>query len=250
MRLQLLKICALITLLSCKSKKESLSYETNIASLIYSSELNYLNNTLRDYSHLSDIGAYYLKQDSILETKASVIKKIFKSEKKISIQEQREFLNFFETSFKDNPGLLDSIKLDQLKSTPITEYSDIELLTLLIKRSFVSKLVANKYFPFDMVGTMVTVDSWSIQNGEEFKMQMNITAASSTSPAEWYIIKDGSRSLIKENIIDTLYPDEFGSVNFKTKKYHKGTNQINVATKFKLAHGDKILYKGIEYTVH
>src|SRR5947208_3219618 len=110
MRHQLFAICTFITLFSCKSKKDTLSYETSIASLTYSSEMNYLNNTLRDYSNLSDIGKYYLKQDSILEAIALTLKDNFKKDQKISIQNQREFISAFETSFTNNSGLLDSAR--------------------------------------------------------------------------------------------------------------------------------------------
>lgn len=247
---QIFVTCVLIILFSCKSKKDTLKHETGIALLTYNSERNYLNKTLRDYSNLSNIGKYYLKQDSILEAKALFLEDIFKREHKISIQDQINFINLFQTSLKDNNGLVDSVMIDYLKNTPIAKLSDIDQLVLFIKRSFVSKLVANRYYPFDMVGTMATVGSWGIKNGEEFQLQMNITAASSKDPAEWYLMKGEGLGLTKENITDTLHPDAFGRVNITTRKYHTGRNQIYVCTKFKSVHGEEILSKVIEYTVY
>jgi hypothetical protein len=113
-----------------------------------------------------------------------------------------------------------------------------------------SILQDNKPPPYDSFSTMASAPKWTIKKGEEFEMRMNITAANSKQAAEWYILKDGGGALTKENIIDTLIPDSFGEVTFKTTNYHKGENEIIYAVNLKLPGGNQALYKRILFHVH
>ena len=249
MKSLLLSAVTITVLFSCKNKKDNLNYNTEIASITYKAELDYLQKTINDYSALSKAGHYYLEQDSILDKQIFELKKELEGHGDVSSKSQDTFFDYFGTILKTEPAYLGLGSLQELKRQSIKSLSDIDLLNLYFKRSFVAKLSGNNLLPFDIWSFMPTVDKWKVKDGEEFKMQMNITAASSTEPAEWYILKDPTKELTKENITDTLHPGEFGETTFKTKRYHKGINQISVVVKLKTAHGEKIVERIIEFTV-
>ena len=249
MKSQLFWMVILTALFSCKSKKDNFNYDTTIASLTYKAELNYLNRTIVYYSTLADTGNYIRKQDSILEKNIEELKIQFNKDGKISSLNKDSFFTYFENVLKSDSVYSDLENLKELKSIPIYRFSDIDLLRLYLKRSLVSKLTDNKLLPFNTWSIMATVDKWKIKDGEEFIMQMNTTAFNSRQPAEWFIVKDGSKDLTKDNISDTLYPGEFGETTFKTKQYHKGENQIPIYVRIKTTHGEQIIGKMIVYTV-
>ncbi len=233
---------------SCESKKDDFTYQTSIGSLTYQADLNYLNTTLKQYANLSDTGLYFWKQDSILELKVLELKNEFNNSKSISSQLQSGFFDYFEKVFNKS-DFIDFKIFNHLKSNPIKKLSDIDLLELYIKRGFVSILSDNKLFPFDTVGTMLAPEKSNIKNGEEYILRMNMTASNSKEPPQWYIVKDGSIGLTKDNIIDTIQSPEYGDLIFKTKKYHPGENEINVIVRLRTHYGEQLLSKTILFYV-
>jgi hypothetical protein len=100
-----------------------------------------------------------------------------------------------------------------------------------------------------MFGTMSSADSWQIKNGTDFIVDLALTASNSNRPTEWYQVKPGSNELTKENILDTLRPNELGEITFKTRKYHIGTNQIKFITKIRLPQGDRQIGRTVTFLV-
>ena len=249
MKVQLYSIFFLTTFFACCTKKDNFNYKTNIASITYKSELTSLNTTLKEYANMSDIGIYYYIQDSILNFKGLELKNKARKEHNLSHTDLNDLLKSFKISLKENYNYDDAQNINEINKSKVVEASDIDLILLLFKRTYVSKLKDNKFFPFNTVSINANVENKDIQNGEEFKMQLNLVAANDKSPAEWYIIKDMDKGLTKGNI-DTLFPDEFGWVSYKTKKYQLGNNQINYVTKFKGADGYRVLSYYQEFKVH
>lgn len=249
MKSPLLWILIMTVLFSCKSKKDNLNYNTNIASITYEEEFAYLEKTIAEYSTLSKVGHYYREQDSMLNKQIAELKSELGEHGHISTQSQDSLFNHFGSILKANPAYLNLESLAALKGQFIKSLSDIDLLNLYFKRGFVAQLSGHKLLPFDMWSIIATVDKWKIKDGETFSMQMNTTAANSTEPAEWYILKDPTKNFTKDNVADTLYPGEFGETTFNTKMYHKGINQIVVLVKLKTAHGEQIVERVIDFTV-
>lgn len=100
-----------------------------------------------------------------------------------------------------------------------------------------------------MFGTMSTADAWQIKNGNDFIVGLALTASNANRPTEWYQVKPGANELTKENILDTLRPNEFGEISFKTRKYHVGTNQIKFITRVRLPQGDRQIARTVTFLV-
>ena len=249
MRSIIFRAVTLVTLFSCNSKKGNFTYQSSIGSLTYQADRDYLNTTLEKYANLSDTGLYFWRQDSILQVKILALREEFQKNQTNTAQSKRDLFDYYEKVFNKS-DFIDFKIFDELRITPIEKISDVDLLELYIKRCFVSILNDNKMLPFNMVGTMGSSNNWDIKKGEEFTLYMNTTASNSNQPTEWYIVKDESLGLIKANILDTLLPDQFGQVIFKTTKYHPGENKVQVIVKIKTHRGENTLSKYFTFNVH
>jgi len=237
----------LITLFSCKHP-DSVTYTTGIGSITYQAQLDYFNQTIRYFSRLSDTGRYYWTQDSILEAKANELQLKLQQGRPLSSSDQKALIEPFEKNLIVYP-FVDSTKMGELKKTPITSVSDIDLIKLYIKSCFVAVLHDNRLLPFDTWGTMASADSWQIKPGEEFRVTLAASATASFNPIEWYQVVSVAQGLVRTNIIDTLIPDRFGEVVFKTKNYKKGDNHLSFLAKMKRANREDILSKTLTFTV-
>jgi len=234
--------------ISCAGNRTKFNYETSIASSVYEAQLKYLDNTLFNYSRISEKGSYFWKEDSSLEIKTQLFKARISYNSKISDSEKMAFFNHFEKILLDH-GLTDMTMFDKIKTLPIRTVSDVDLLRLFIKNNFVSILLNNKLLPFDIWGTMATSNCWTIGAGEEFQVELATTASSSIQPNEWYLVKPNSGALTKDNIIDTLHPDKFGVVNFKTKEYKKGKNRLVFISKLNTPPHDRAVSREVIFMV-
>jgi len=205
-----------LILLSCKNK-DKFNYETSIASKVYQAQLKYLDNTLFNYARISKQGDYYFQESYNLDTIADNFKNEIKNGIIISNEEKSKFYDHFEKTFT-NHGLIDLDILKQLRELPIKTVSDVDLLRLYVKNNFVRILLNNKLLPYDSWGMMAETEKLTINNGEAFEVSLSNTAWNSAQPNEWFLVKNGTDSLTKDNIIDTLYQQESGIVFFTTKK--------------------------------
>jgi hypothetical protein len=73
---------------------------------------------------------------------------------------------------------------------------------------------------------MASAAKWTINDGEEFQISLSNTAWNDSQPNDWFLVKEFTGSLTKENIIDTLHQEKDGVVNFRTKNYKKGKNTL------------------------
>jgi hypothetical protein len=121
--------------------------------------------------------------------------------------------------------------LKQLTELPIQTVSDVDLLRIYMKNSFVCILLNNKLLPYDSWSTMACSAKSTINDGEEFEVSLANTAWNNAQPNEWFLVKNDEDSLTKENIIDTLHQDETGFVYFKTKNYKKGENTLTFVSR-------------------
>lgn len=214
-----------IVLFSCKEKKDAFHYETSIASKVYQAQLRYLDNTLFNYSRISKKGDYYFRESANLDNTAKEFQDKIKNGRVITEDEKKAFYDHFEKTFTDN-GLIDFDIFKQLKELPIKTVSDVDILRVYIKNNFVCILLNNKLLPYDSWSTMASVNKWTIEKGEEFEVSLSNTAWNNAQPNDWFLVKNGTDSLTKDNIIDTLHQEENGMVYFKTKEYKKGENTL------------------------
>lgn len=242
-------IFILSTFVSCKTKpKPSTSSYSEIATITNKTEQYYLDQTLSDISNVSILAKDYVTHLPLLEAKAKELELFLKNQQSVPIASQKDFIDSFANSLK-YLNLSDSLTLDLLRESPITCSEDVDQLLLFMKRTFVNKASQmNRYF-FNIVGTSYSFENIDIKKGENIFLTMNITAANSNVPAEWFILKDGGAPLTKENISDTLYPDQYGDVKFKKKIFQTGKNWIQFATKIPSSDGEIVLYKAAYFNV-
>jgi len=214
-----------IVLFSCKDTRNTFNYETSIASKVYQAQLKYLDNTLFNYARISKKGDYYFQESSYLDKTAKEFQDKIKKGGVITEEEKKKFYDHFEKTFKAN-GLIDFNIFKQLKELPIKTVSDVDILRIYIKNNFVCILLNSKLLPYDSWGTMASANKWTIDNGEEFEVSLSNTAWNNAQLNEWFLVKNGTDSLTKDNIIDTLHQEEDGMVYFKTKDYKKGENTL------------------------
>jgi hypothetical protein len=210
---------------SCRGHRDKFDYETSIASKVYEAQLKYLDYTIYDYARISKQGYYYYQESAYLDKTAEELKDKIKNYGVISENDKADFYGHFERTFT-NHGLIDLNTLNQLKELPIKTVSDIDILKLYIKNNYVCILLNNKLLPFDTWGAMVSSNAYTIKQGEEFQADLATIASSSQQPTEWFLLKNNNNSITNENIIDTLHPDRFGVVSYKTKTYKKGENRL------------------------
>lgn len=214
------------SLFSCANKKEKFDYETSIASKVYQSQLKYLDNTLFNYARISKTGHYYFEENNYLDSIADQFKDKLNANFAISESEKSNFYQHFEKAFSAN-GLIDVDIYNQLKTLPIRSISDIDLLRIYVKNNFVCILLNNKLLPYDSWSTMSSAAKTTINDGEDFEVDLSNTAWNNSQPNLWYLVKENlDSSLTKENILDTLHQDQDGAVHFKTKNYKKGENTL------------------------
>lgn len=233
---------------SCKNKRDTFNYETSIAAKVYQSQLKYLDNTLFNYARISKKGEFYFQESYSLDETAKEFQDKIKKGEAISIGEQDKFYERFEKTLSYH-GLIDLDILKQLKELPIKTVSDVDYLRLYIKSSFVCILLNNKLLPFDTWGTMASSNNQTIKYGEEFQVDLATTACNPQQQNEWFLVKENVDTLTKENIIDTLHPDQFGVVNFKTKNYKKGTNRLVFISKLNTPPMDRSVSRTVEFFV-
>lgn len=240
----------LIALISCKSHRDKFNYETSIASSTYEAQLRYLDNTLFNYSRISDTGYYYYDLSSKLDKEAAILKKRVRNGAPITIIEQEGFLKKYEKTFGEFPAL-EIKKFKEVQQIPIRTASDIDIIRVLIKTNFVAILLNNKLLPFDSWGIMASGKN-EIKEGEELELTIATYAFKSYPQNEWYLIKEDLSSdniLNKENIIDTLFPDVDGKVYFKTKKYEKGENRLLFLSRLNHPPKDRMISQSFSFYV-
>ncbi len=248
MNFKLLLLISIVPL-SCKENRDKFNYETSIASKVYQAQLKYLDNTLFNYSRISNKGDYYFQQSINLDKIAKEFQDKIKKGVAILNEEQRNFYENFEKSFLPK-GLINTDILEELKRLPIRTVSDVDYLRLYIKNNFVSLLLNNKLLPYDTWSTMASAEKWSINNGEEFELRLANTAWNNAQRNQWFLVKNDYDTLTKENIIDTLYQDETGIVTFKTKNYKTGENILTFISKLNTPVDDyRILSRQVVFNV-
>ena len=89
--------------ISCAGNRTKFNYETSIASSVYEAQLKYLDNTLFNYSRISEKGSYFWKEDSSLEIKTQLFKARISYNSKISDSEKMAFFNHFEKILEKFP---------------------------------------------------------------------------------------------------------------------------------------------------
>jgi hypothetical protein len=100
MRLYII-ICILI-FASCNDKKEKFSYETSIASKTYEAQMKYLNNTLFNYSRMTEQGSLFYKQSLTLDSLAKIVKMQLELGNEIHKSEQSRLFEPFNKHFESN----------------------------------------------------------------------------------------------------------------------------------------------------
>jgi hypothetical protein len=97
---------------------------------------------------------------------------------------------------------------------------------------------------------MASAEKWTINEGDIFEIALGNTAWNSKQPNEWFVLKDGTDKLTKDNILDTLHQDETGMVYFKTNKYRKGQNNLIFISRLNSPTiDDQILSKRVSFYV-
>jgi hypothetical protein len=227
-RLSLLVIIAIF--FSCNAKKEDFNYQTSIGAKVYQAQISYLNNTLSNYSRISEKGLHYYREDVYFDSLADLFKDKVKRGQPITENDKSAFYSHFEETFTGNQ-LINPAILNDLKALPVTAVSDVDLLRLYVKNSLVCILLNNKLLPFDSWSIMTSAEKWTINDGETFVAQLGNLASNPSQPNYWFVMKEGSDTLIAENIIDTLHEDERGTVYFETSNYKKGKNTVTIFAK-------------------
>jgi hypothetical protein len=246
---QLFFISSVLIFISCSRHNDKLSNEHSIASITYQAEMRYLDNRLFFYKTLSDKGAYYNKENELLEKLTNGFRDKIKRNEQITSSEQDSFLNHFEVTFK-NSQYVDYKKYKELKKLPFKTVADVDLVKGYIKNCFIYILQDNKLLPFDTWGPLVCSDKQTIKYGETFNYLLSINAFNSQQPFEWYLVKDNHKPLTKENIIDTLASLEHQGIVFgETKKYKKGENNLQFLARLKTSKGDAVLPINIKFFV-
>jgi hypothetical protein len=237
-----------ISILSCRNSQNKFIYETSIASKVYEAQLKYLDITLKGYARFSKTGEFYFNESTYLDKEALELQSRIKNGGVITEDEKKAFYEHFEKTFTHN-GLIDFEILNQLKELPISTVSDVDILRIYIKNNFVSILLNNKLLPFNAWSTMATAKEWTVKYGQPFEVKLASTAWNSHQPNEWYLVKEDKDSLIKENIIDSLYQDRDGVVTFSTKHYKIGKNKLIFVTKMNTPKNDPILSREVIFYV-
>lgn len=238
-----------IILFSCQENRDKLDYETSIASKVYQAQIKYLDKTLFNYSRISKKGDFYFQENSYLDKTVQELQDNIKKGMTISAGEQRKFYEHFEKTFASNE-LINASILKQLEELPIKTVSDLNYIRLYVKNNFVCLLLNNKLLPYDSYSSMASANKWTINNGEQFEVLLSNTAWSDSQPNDWFLVKDESDSLTKENIIDTLHQEKDGVVYFKTKKYKKGTNTLTFISRLNTPLIDnKMISRQVTFTV-
>ncbi|MFI5406155.1 MAG: hypothetical protein ACHQ1D_06535 [Nitrososphaerales archaeon] len=243
------KLTLLISLIlfSCKDKTSKSNPDDSIPAKVYQTQMVYLDKTLLNYAEISKKGEYYYLESSYLDKIAAELQVKIENGENIS-DEANKFYNHFEKTF-ENHGLIDINTFNEIKKLPIKTISDIDYLRLYVKNNFVCILLNNKLLPFDSWSTMASAERWTIKDGEEFQVSLSNTAWSSSQPHEWFLVDNENDSLARENIIDTLYQNEIGVVNFKTKNYHKGENKLTFVSKLNSPTENSLLSRQIKFIV-
>lgn len=245
-----LLIFILLALFACKSKNrvEVLNY-SQIAILTLQAENQHVDQELREISNVSVLAKDYIKYLPVLDAKATELKQAFRKDNSILGSYQKGLIDSFANSLKFI-SKTDSITLSLLKETPITSEQDIDQLLLFMKRTYFKNASYGERYYFNILSTTYSFDKSNMNRGEEVSLNLNITAANTNTPAEWFILKDGGKPLTTENISDTLHPDEYGNVKFKRKILKSGENWIEFATKIPSTQGEVVLYKTAVFDVH
>ena len=239
----------LIWLVSCQSKKDIVSPNTAMATAVYEAQVKYLDNTILNYSRLSDIGQHYWQQNKKLETWSMDWKEKIVRGETFTADETLARLEPFSQDIKTHP-LFDEALFEKIATTPVVSISDVDQLRLYVKNCMVAVLTNNKALPFDTWGITGSAQKGTIKDGEFFEMQLAITASSSNYPNEWYLVKEDRENVLSaDNIADTLHPDQFGTVAFRTRNYHKGENELYFVSKLNTPAGNSFIEKRVIFYV-
>lgn len=234
---------------SCGGKKENFNYETSIGAKVYQAQVEYLDNTLANYARMSEKSLSYYIESNTLDSIARSFKNKLEDGQPVSESDKANFYRRFEKMLTGHK-LVDIKILDELKTLPVKTASDVDLLRLYVKNSFVSILLDNKLLPFDYWSIMATAEKWTINDGETFVAELGNLASNMDHPNQWFVLKEGTDSLTAENVSDTLTENERGLVYFETNKYKKGKNVVTVVSKMNAPGMDHhVLTREIEFFV-
>ncbi|GAA4341401.1 hypothetical protein [Flaviaesturariibacter amylovorans] len=212
---------------ACRSEEKlPFDYDTPIAATVYSAQMKYLDNTLSNYSRITDTGRDLYDRSLVLDSVAQVFKGRLKQGGKIAPEELAAFYAPYEGLFVGN-DLINADAFRELKALPVRTASDVDLLRLYVKNNFVCILLNNKLLPYNTWSTMAAAARWKVGPGESFKVALAPTAWSSARPHEWFLVHDVEAPLSKANIIDTLTPDNMGTVHFDTTTLAKGEHVLH-----------------------
>ena len=238
----------LIFSFSCKENNHRINNKSEIATKVYQAQMKYLDNTIYNYSRISDKGVFFFEESSYLDSTTKKFQDKIKSGETITEDERNRFFGHFEMIFKTN-ALIDLDIFQQLKGIPIKSVSDVDILKLYIKNNFVCILLNNKLLPYNSWSIMASTNEVTIKQGEPFEVLLANTAWNSAQPNEWFLVKNSSDGLDANNIIDTLHQEESGVVYFKTATYKKGRNKLIFISKLNTPEKDRVLSREVTFIV-
>jgi len=183
-----------------------------------------------------------------LVKRAEDFRLLLQKQQHVSRYSQNQFIDSFQ---KHLPFLTtdDSIQLSTLRKIPLKNANDVDRVLRFMQQVYVYRCLAKNAFLFDTFSTVASPEYVSIKKGEDISLEMEITAANRSHPAEWFIVKDAGKPLVRENISDTLTPDEFGVARFKKKMNNSGSYSIVYATKIPSSIGQLVLSKTVHFEV-
>ncbi|RZK17092.1 MAG: hypothetical protein EOO43_13825 [Flavobacterium sp.] len=240
-------VIGLLTTASCGHKQSTDKINSEVISIINLPDQKYLTHLLTNLSNVSEKASLYKARLHQLENTANELKALIRENQMTSLQSQG-FLDMFENSL-EYLSAADSSVLDQLKYARIESPQEVDQILLFMKRCYVKYILETERYLFNTVSTTFTAESLDIKRGENLSVNLSIAAANTNSPAEWFILKSEDQGLTKDNISDTLYPDNLGNVHFTTKNYKIGDNRIVYVAKLKSTNGPIILSKAIDFRV-
>lgn len=241
-------IIIISALLASCNPKVAYNDNTVITSIVLKSEIGYFDRTIKLFANQSEMGRYYSLQDSILTSNCSKLKTKLQNGGALDDYDQQNLFTHLEGVLIKS-DYIDKEQLSQIKKAGIHTTTDVDYLEHYAKCCFCNILQNSKSIPFDQFGILASADKWSIKKGEEFNLDLALTANNASRPLEWFRVKSGATTLDKENVLDTLKLDESGIVFYKTKDYKPGLNKLKFIVRLKMPNGDRQLSQTVNFSV-
>jgi hypothetical protein len=245
--MKLFSLLALVTILiSCKNQQYQVE-ETSLSGQVISSQLKYLDKTIRTYADVSEIGKFYNEENDYLDEETLKMKEQLSKSKNISDDQRLKIIHHFK-KICSGFGVYEFDIFDSANRIQIITVSDVELFRLYVKNYMVASLLNNKLLPKDIWETMASSESFKIKSGQEFKVSLATIACNRQRRDEWFLVKENlDEPLTKENIIDTLFRDGNCEYHYQTKRYRKGENNLIFVTK--IPYRDHLLSRTVTFFV-